>query len=111
MWAGDQDAVLREVESFLNSLGAAHGARLASVGEDGLTERELEVLRLMTAGWTNKQIAGALFISPKTAGAHVSNILSKLGVARRGGAAAAAQRLGLINPSAQSDGVPPGGER
>ena len=111
MWAGDQDAVLREVELFLNSLGTSRGARPASAGEDSLSERELEVLRLLTAGWTNKQIAGALFISPKTAGAHVSNILSKLGVARRGGAAAAAQRLGLIKPERAIDGLPPGTER
>jgi DNA-binding CsgD family transcriptional regulator/tetratricopeptide (TPR) repeat protein len=62
----------------------------------GLTPRELQVLRLVARGYTNPQIAGALFISRKTAGAHVSNILSKLGVARRVEAAAMAERLDLL---------------
>jgi DNA-binding CsgD family transcriptional regulator len=68
----------------------------------GLSARELEVLRLVAAGQTNKQIAGTLFISPKTAGVHVSSILAKLGVERRAGVAAVAQRLGLIHPSTRS---------
>jgi DNA-binding NarL/FixJ family response regulator len=59
----------------------------------GLTQRELEVLGLVCAGATNRQIAGQLFISPKTAGLHVSHILAKLGVATRGEAAALAHRL------------------
>jgi ATP/maltotriose-dependent transcriptional regulator MalT len=62
----------------------------------GLTERELEVLRLVASGSSNAQIGAALFISPKTASVHVSNILGKLGVARRGEAAAVAHRLGLL---------------
>ncbi|KOV61708.1 helix-turn-helix transcriptional regulator [Streptomyces sp. MMG1121] len=62
----------------------------------GLTSRERDVLRLVTAGRTNRQIAEVLFISPKTASVHVSNILSKLGVAGRGEAAAVAHRLGLF---------------
>jgi DNA-binding CsgD family transcriptional regulator len=61
----------------------------------GLTSREADVLRLVAAGRTNRQIAQALFISTKTASAHVSNVLAKLGVANRGEAAAAARRLGL----------------
>ena len=61
----------------------------------GLTPRELEVLRLVSAGRSNSQIAGALFISPKTASVHVSNILAKLGVHTRVEAAAQARRLGL----------------
>ncbi|MFF5017465.1 AAA family ATPase [Streptomyces sp. NPDC001165] len=62
----------------------------------GLTSRERDVLRLVSAGRTNRQIAEELFISPKTASVHVSNILSKLGVAGRGEAAAVAHRLGLF---------------
>ncbi|MFC5749584.1 helix-turn-helix transcriptional regulator [Actinomadura rugatobispora] len=62
----------------------------------GLTGRETEVLRLITAGRSNRQIAEELFISPKTASVHVSRILGKLGVATRGEAAAAAHRLGLF---------------
>ncbi|HEX6675132.1 MAG TPA: AAA family ATPase [Actinomycetes bacterium] len=61
----------------------------------GLTPRELEVLRLVAAGRSNSQIAGELFISPKTASVHVSNILAKLGVHSRVEAAATAHRLGL----------------
>jgi DNA-binding CsgD family transcriptional regulator/tetratricopeptide (TPR) repeat protein len=64
-------------------------------GELGLTPRELEVLGLVAAGRSNRQIAQALFISPKTASVHVSNILAKLGVATRVEAAAVAHRLGL----------------
>lgn len=48
----------------------------------GLTSRERDVLRLVAAGSTNRQIAEELFISPKTASVHVSNILAKLGVMR-----------------------------
>jgi ATP/maltotriose-dependent transcriptional regulator MalT len=61
----------------------------------GLTQREVEVLALVAAGRTNRQIGQKLFITPKTAGVHVSRILAKLGVAGRGEAAAIAHRLGL----------------
>jgi len=61
----------------------------------GLTPREVEVLVLVAAGRSNRQIAQALFISPRTASVHVSNILAKLGVAGRVEAAAIAHRLGL----------------
>jgi ATP/maltotriose-dependent transcriptional regulator MalT len=61
----------------------------------GLTRREAEVLALLAAGRSNRQIAQALFISPKTVSVHVSNILAKLGVAGRVEAAAIAHRLGL----------------
>ncbi|WP_318207743.1 helix-turn-helix transcriptional regulator [Streptomyces sp. SJL17-1] len=63
----------------------------------GLTPREQDVLRLVAAGRTNRQIAEELFISPKTASVHVSNILAKLGVAGRGEAAALAHRLHLLD--------------
>ena len=62
----------------------------------GLTDREFEVLRLVAAGKSNREIAGELFISAKTASVHVSNILAKLGVPSRGEAAAAAHRLHLF---------------
>ncbi|MFF4804597.1 AAA family ATPase [Streptomyces sp. NPDC001351] len=64
----------------------------------GLTGRERDVLRLVAAGRTNRQIAEELFISPKTASVHVSNILGKLGVSGRGEAAAVAHRRGLFPP-------------
>jgi ATP/maltotriose-dependent transcriptional regulator MalT len=63
----------------------------------GLTARELEVLRLVAAGRSNQQIAAELFISPKTASVHVSNILGKLGVTSRVEAAATAHRLHLLD--------------
>jgi DNA-binding CsgD family transcriptional regulator len=63
----------------------------------GLTARELEVLRLVAAGRSNRDIAGELFISAKTASVHVSSILGKLGVTSRGEAAAAAHRLRLLD--------------
>jgi DNA-binding CsgD family transcriptional regulator len=61
----------------------------------GLTSREREVLALVAEGYTNKRIADTLFISPSTAGVHVSNILGKLGAATRTEAATMAVRLGL----------------
>ena len=64
----------------------------------GLTHREVEVLTLLGAGWSNGEIANALFISRKTASVHVSNILGKLGAPDRIEAAAVAQRAGLVGP-------------
>ena len=64
----------------------------------GLTGRELEVLRLVAAGRSNRDIANELFISPKTASVHVSNIMGKLGAASRGEAAAQAHALRLVDP-------------
>ena len=61
-----------------------------------LTPRELEVLVLVASGATNRQIARDLFISEKTAGVHVSNILAKLGAHSRTAAAATAHRLGVL---------------
>ena len=71
-------------------------------GEFGLTERELEVLRLVAAGRSNREIAAELFISPKTASVHVSNILGKLGVASRGEAAARAHTFRLFDAASAS---------
>ena len=61
----------------------------------GLTDREREVLLLLADGRSNPEIAQALFISPKTASVHVSNILAKLGVGGRVEAAAVVHRLGV----------------
>jgi DNA-binding CsgD family transcriptional regulator len=61
----------------------------------GLTGREVEVLRLIAAGHSNRAIAQALFISPNTVLHHVSNIFTKTGAANRAQAAAYATRHGL----------------
>lgn len=72
----------------------AGGPRVAALAL-GLSEREVDVLELLALGRTDREIAAALFISEKTAGHHVSHILAKLTVTRRGEAAAVAHRLGL----------------
>jgi DNA-binding NarL/FixJ family response regulator len=74
--------------------------QVSSSGAVGLTSRELEVLRLVAAGLSNREIGGELFISAKTASVHVSNILAKLGVSSRVEAAAIAHRDGLLGDAA-----------
>jgi DNA-binding CsgD family transcriptional regulator len=79
--------------------GAAAGAGGAEpdlAGALGLTARERDVLALVAAGRSNRQIAEELYIAPKTASVHVSNILAKLEVSSRGEAAALAHRLRLV---------------
>ena len=62
----------------------------------GLTDRELEVLNLLTAGLSNADIAARLYLSQKTASHHVSAVLRKLGEPTRSRAVAAAQRRGIV---------------
>jgi DNA-binding CsgD family transcriptional regulator len=62
----------------------------------GLTEREAEVLRLVAAGDTNKEIASVLFLSDKTVARHLSNIFIKIGVSTRAAATAFAFEHGLV---------------
>ena len=85
--------------------GASNGAG-GVAGRDpfGLSPRELEVLALLAAGRTNRQIGDELFISPKTASVHVTHILDKLGVSSRVEAALVASRAGMA-------GSAPGGPR
>jgi HD-GYP domain-containing protein (c-di-GMP phosphodiesterase class II) len=64
----------------------------------GLTEREVEVLRLIARGATNKQAATDLGLSPKTVGHHVQHVYSKIGVSTRAGAAVFAMENGLLRP-------------
>ncbi|MER5547470.1 AAA family ATPase [Streptomyces sp. NPDC002589] len=93
------DAVARLAQRARLTLTRASRDSLAPVDPAaalGLTSRERDVLRLVSAGRSNRRIAEELFISPKTASVHVSNILSKLGVSGRGEAAALAHRLGLF---------------
>jgi DNA-binding CsgD family transcriptional regulator len=101
-------ALLDEVAATAQALGirglgeraaslraAATTAPRAPAGPAGLTGREVEVLRLIAAGRSNRAIAQTLFISPNTVLHHVSSIFAKLGVANRAEAAASAIRLGL----------------
>jgi DNA-binding CsgD family transcriptional regulator len=69
-------------------------------GRFGLTPRELDVLRLVAKGMSNRQLAAELFISVNTAGVHVSRILTKLGVATRTEAAAFAHQHNLLTAQA-----------
>jgi DNA-binding NarL/FixJ family response regulator len=62
----------------------------------GLTPREVEVLRLVADGRTNRDIAAVLVLSEHTVARHIANIFNKLGIASRTGAAAFAVRQGLV---------------
>jgi DNA-binding CsgD family transcriptional regulator len=87
----DVEAVARRTRISLESPDRTELGTSAS--HLGLTPREVEVLELLAAGRTNRQIGDELYVSEKTASVHVSNILRKLGVASRVDAAAIAQRL------------------
>jgi len=104
---GDQDSaameldaaqwVFRELEAApdltrVEALTREPAARSAG----GLTAREVQVLRLVAAGQTNRAIAADLFLSERTVDRHMSNILAKLGVSSRAAATAHAYRNGLI---------------
>ncbi len=84
--------VTLDVIRRLEELSRGPAASPASV----LTEREREVLLLIAEGYTNKEIAAKLVVSPFTARNHVIRILDKLGLSRRSEAAVQAVRLGLI---------------
>ncbi len=62
----------------------------------GLTTREVDILRLLARGMSNKEIAAELVISPKTANTHVEHIYTKLGVSNRALASLFAAKHGLV---------------
>jgi DNA-binding NarL/FixJ family response regulator len=86
-------AVVTQLEALAQAAAAHHGRRTDY--PDGLTARELEVLRLIAEGATNQQIAAELYISEKTVHNHVSNLLAKTGCANRAEAASYAVRRHL----------------
>lgn len=110
--AGDEEAAQLEFDAartVLTGLGAigdldrlerlATGSGAGAARPEasaGLTRRELEVLRLIASGRSNRQIATELFLSERTVARHVSNILGKLGLANRAGATAFAFEHGLV---------------
>jgi DNA-binding CsgD family transcriptional regulator len=84
-----------QLDSQRESLGPA-------VKASALTARELEVLALVAAGHTNREIGERLFISEKTASVHVTHAMDKLGALSRYEAAAAATRQGLLEPETKT---------
>ena len=88
----------RSLEQLARRARIDVGAPAASATA-GLTPRELEVVRQLAAGRTNREIGEQLYISQKTASVHVSNILAKLGARSRAEAVSLAHRAGLIPPS------------
>jgi DNA-binding CsgD family transcriptional regulator/tetratricopeptide (TPR) repeat protein len=104
---GDQDSAAMELDAarwVFRQLDAAPDLagvealtrQPAARAAGGLTERELQVLRLVAAGQTNRSIAADLFLSERTVDRHVSNILTKLGVSSRAAATAYAYQHQLI---------------
>ncbi len=104
---GDEDSARLELEAARETfvrLGAATDlARVEGPSELGrevethdLTKRELEVLRMLSAGETNRQIAADLVLSVRTVDRHVSNIYAKLGVSSRAAATSYAHQHGLV---------------
>jgi DNA-binding NarL/FixJ family response regulator len=97
----------RPLRKALNDLGRrgrlTRGQERAAVSPlGGLTAREQEVLRLLATGRSNREIAAELFISPKTASVHVSNILAKLSAGSRTEAAAIAHAEGIGLPAGRA---------
>lgn len=78
------DRELALARQQLRDLGARPPARAALAGTEGLTARELEIVRLVTARKSNKEIGRALNISPRTVSTHLTNVFTKLGVGSRG---------------------------
>jgi DNA-binding CsgD family transcriptional regulator len=86
------EAAVAEVRVFLAALEPA----LASAADHGLTPRELEVLRLVADGCSDRTIAETLFIGRSTVHTHLTNLFGKLDVGSRTAAVAAARRRGIL---------------
>jgi HD-GYP domain-containing protein (c-di-GMP phosphodiesterase class II) len=94
---GDVKAGRLDADAVETILGAAgHRVSRRRDGPAGLTAREVEVLRLLARGLSNKEIATQLVISPKTAGNHIEHIYSKIGASTRARASLFAMQHGLL---------------
>jgi len=98
--------LLSQYDAEPHEVTAAHekaslaGDPSASSGQalvEPLSQRELEVLRLMALGRTNREIAGQLIVAPGTVKAHTASIYRKLDVANRTEAVARARQLGILS--------------
>jgi DNA-binding NarL/FixJ family response regulator len=99
----------RLIEAYVN--GQQAPSQVSAAGPPlpaSLTAREVEILRLIAAGWTNNEIAEHLFISPLTCKSHVSRILMKLEARDRIQLVVLAYESGLVIPG-QATGLPPAG--
>ncbi len=110
--ASDREAALRADATAGRLDAGAVQAVLAAAGHRvrrraplvaGLTAREVDVLRLLVRGRSNKQIAAALSITPRTVGTHIEHIFIKAGVTTRGAAAMFALRHGLVDAQTSAD--------
>jgi len=90
--AGTRDA--ETVDAVLAAAG--HRVSRRREGPAGLTPREVEVLKLLAQGLSNKEIAQRMTISPKTAGSHVEHIYSKIDASSRAAASLFAVQHGLL---------------
>lgn len=89
-----------DLEALGESVDRRLGRRAArAVDGAGLTKRELEVLRLVAVGRTNREIAHELFLSPRTIDMHVRHVLAKLDCRSRTEATSKAHKLGLLEPA------------
>jgi ATP/maltotriose-dependent transcriptional regulator MalT len=102
---GDSEGGRAEIEAARTSfarLGAAVDARQAATLLEGhrpqrlLTDREVEVLRLVASGGSNRDIAGALHLSEHTVARHLQNVFAKLGVSSRAAAISRAIEKGQL---------------
>jgi DNA-binding CsgD family transcriptional regulator len=87
-WLGDSSAVVGATLAHLAGRDPRLGASVHPHGRESLTDREMEILRLVAAGRTDAEIADDLVLSPHTVHRHVSNIRAKLDVPSRAAAAA-----------------------
>ncbi len=98
VFRADLLAAIRAVHGGESRIPAAVAQRLAEhIVNPGLTPRELEVLRLMAGGHSNREIARTLFVTESTIKGHVNNIFSKLGVRHRTHAVTLALKRGIIS--------------